>query len=90
MNFWSGRKNYVGKKEPKWYNNFAFHVGNHVGIRWVRKTADERISTKKERISLYLVYNIVSLGKMTGKAEPFSWRSVEDELAVKYLENLDV
>ena len=43
-----------------------------------------------EQISSYLVYNIVSLGKMTGKAEPFSWRSVEDELAVKYLENLDV
>ena len=48
------------------------------------------ISIKKEHISLYLVYNIVSLGKMTGKAEPFSWRSVEDELAVKCLENLDV
>ena len=31
-----------------------------------------------------LVYNIVSLGKMGGNAEPFSWRSVEDELAVKY------
>ena len=27
---------------------------------------------------------------MGGKAEPFSWRSVEDDLAVKYLENLDV
>ena len=37
-----------------------------------------------------LVYNIVSLGKMAGKAEPFSWRSAKDELAVKYLENLDV
>ena len=36
------------------------------------------------------VYNIVSLDKMGGKAGPFSWRSVEDELAVKYLENLDV
>ena len=34
--------------------------------------------------------NIVSLGKMVGKTEPFSWRSAEDELAVKYLENLDV
>ena len=50
---------------------------------------DKRISIKKEQISLYLVYNIVSLGKMGGKAEPFSWRSVEDELAIKYLENLD-
>ena len=38
----------------------------------------------------YLVYNIVSLGKMAGKAEPFSQISVEDELPVKYLENLDV
>ena len=45
---------------------------------------------KKEQISSYLVYNIVSLGKMAGKAETFSWTSVEDELVVKYLENLDV
>ena len=52
--------------------------------------ADKRISIKKEQISSYLVYNIVSLGKMIGKAEPFSCRSVEDELGVKYLENLDV
>ena len=52
--------------------------------------ADERISIKKEKFPSYVVYNIVSLGKMTGKAEPFSWRSVEDKLAVKYLENLDV
>ena len=37
-----------------------------------------------------VVYNIVSLGKMAGKAEPFSWRSAGDELVVKYLENLDV
>ena len=51
---------------------------------------DERISLKKEQISSYLVYSIVSLGKMAGKAETFSWRSGEDELAVKYLENLDV
>ena len=43
-----------------------------------------------EQISSYLVYNIVSLGKMTGKVEPLSWRSVEDELAVKFLVNLDV
>ena len=53
-------------------------------------SADERISIKMEQISSYLVYNIFSLGKMAGKAESFSWRSVEDELAVKYLENLDV
>ena len=52
--------------------------------------AEKRISIKKEQISSYLVYNIVSLGKMGGKAETSSWRSVEDELAVKYLENLDV
>ena len=51
--------------------------------------ADKRISIKKEQISSYIVYNIVSLSKMGGKAEPFSWRLVEDELAVKYLENLD-
>ena len=48
------------------------------------------MSIKKEQISSYLVYNIVSLGKMAGKTEPFSWRSVEDKLAVKYLENLNV
>ena len=39
----SGRKNHVGKKVLTWYNDFAFHVGNHVGIQqmptWVRKTA---------------------------------------------------
>ena len=46
---------------------------------------------KKEQISSYLVWNIVSLSKMGGKAKPFSWRSAEDELAAKYLEeNLDV
>ena len=53
-------------------------------------SADKRISIKKEQISSYLVYRIVSLAKMAGKAECFSWRSLEDELAVKYLENLDV
>ena len=46
----------------------------------------KRISVKKEQISSYLVCNVVSLGKMAGKAELFSWRSVEDKLAVKYLE----
>ena len=46
-------------------------------------SAVERISIKKERISSHLVYNIFSLGKMAGKAETFSWRSVEDELAVR-------
>ena len=51
---------------------------------------DEKISIKKEQIFSYLVYNFVSLGKMAGKAEPFSRRSVEDELAVKYLENINV
>ena len=33
---------------------------------------DKRISRKKEQISSYLVYNIISLGKMAGKAGPFS------------------
>ena len=36
--------------------------------------ADERITIKKEETSLYLVYNFASLGKIAGKAEPFSWR----------------
>ena len=48
------------------------------------------MSIKKEQISSFLVYSIVSLGKMAGKAETFSLRPGEDELAVKYLENLDV
>ena len=52
--------------------------------------ADESISIKKEQTSSYLVSSKVSLGKMAGEAEPFSWRSAEDELAVKYLENLDI
>ena len=43
LNFWCGRKNHVGKKAPMWYSDFAFHVGNHVGIcqmpTWVGKTA---------------------------------------------------
>ena len=43
LNFWSGRKNHVGKKVPTWCSDFAFHVGNHVSIcwmlMWVRKTA---------------------------------------------------
>ena len=45
---------------------------------------------KEYHISSYLVYNIVSFCKMDGKTEPFSWRSVEDELAVRYLENSEV
>ena len=52
--------------------------------------AVKRTSIKKEQTFSYLVYNITSLGKIARKAEPFSWRSVEDELAVKYLENVDV
>ena len=40
---------------------------------------DERIPIKKEQISSYLVYNIFSLGKMAEKAQPFSWKSVEDK-----------
>ena len=52
-------------------------------------SADEEILIRKEQISSYLVYNIVSLDKIAGKVEPFSWRPVKDELAVRYLENLD-
>ena len=48
------------------------------------------MSVKQEEISSCLVYNIVSLGEMTGKTEPFSGRKVEHELAVKYLENLAI
>ena len=34
------------------------------------KLADERTSIKKGKIFSYLIYNIVSLGKMAGKTEP--------------------
>ena len=44
------------------------------------RSADERISIKKEQFSSYLIHGIISLGKMTGKVKPFSWRSVEYEL----------
>ena len=47
------------------------------------RSADERISIKKEQFSSYLIHGIISLGKMTGKAKPFSWRSVEYELQSK-------
>ena len=46
------------------------------------------MSMKKEKNSSQLIYNIFNLGKMAGK--PFSWRSVEYELVVKYLENLAI
>ena len=32
LNFSSGKKNHVGKKVPTLYSDFAFHVGNYVGI----------------------------------------------------------
>ena len=41
------------------------------------KLADGRISIKNEEISSYPVYNIVTLGQMAGKTEPFPWRQVE-------------
>ena len=47
--------------------------------------ADERISIKKEQIFSYLVYSIVSLGRMARKAETFSWRSDEYKFVAKYL-----
>ena len=42
------------------------------------KLTDRRISIKKEEMCSYLVYNIISLGKVAGKTE----------LVVKNLENL--
>ena len=45
LNFWSGRKNHIGKKVPMCYNDFAFHVSNHISIywmpTWVRKTTEK-------------------------------------------------
>ena len=46
------------------------------------------MTIKKEEIFSYQVWNFVSSGKMAGKAESFSWKQVEYELAVKYFENL--
>ena len=48
------------------------------------------MSIKNGNIFSYQIYNIVSLGKMAGKIEPFLWRSVEYELVVKHLENLAI
>ena len=41
---------------------------------------------------LFFVHSLqyCQFGQDGRKGEPFSWRSVEDELAVKYLENLVV
>ena len=36
------------------------------------KLADRKMTIKKENISLSLIYNIVNLSKIAGKAEPFS------------------
>ena len=36
------------------------------------KLADGEMSMKKENISSYLIYNIISLNKITGKTESFS------------------
>ena len=47
---------------------------------WYYALADRRISIKKEEISLYLVYNIVSLSKLAGKTEPFQ----EDKLNMNF------
>ena len=38
---------------------------------WYYALPDGRIAIKEEEISSYLVYSIVSLGKMVGKTEPF-------------------
>ena len=53
------------------------------------KLADGKISMKKEKSSLYLIYNIISFSKMAAKTEFFFRKTeVEYELVVKYLENL--
>ena len=36
------------------------------------KVAYRIMSVKKEKLSSYLIYNIISLSKMAGKTEPFS------------------
>ena len=37
------------------------------------KLPDGTMSIKNGKICSYLIYNIVSLGKMAGKTEPFSY-----------------
>ena len=44
MNFWSGRKSHLGKKVPAWYNDFAFYVGNHVGIVECRRELERLVN----------------------------------------------
>ena len=54
-NVWSGRKIHVSKKLLTWYNDFAFHVGNHIGIcrmlMWVRKTVAVKLNKILHKIS---------------------------------------
>ena len=54
-NVWSGRKNHVSEKLLTWYNDFAFHVGNHIGIcwmlMWVRKTVAVKLNKILHKIS---------------------------------------
>ena len=47
-----------------------------------------RMSLKKEKLSLYLVYYIASLRKMAGKAEHFS-RKIEKYLENNFMKNLE-
>ena len=55
-------------------------------ITHVKKKKNQRSShsIKKEEISLYLVYSIINLGKMTGKAESFQ----EDRLNMNFQTNI--
>ena len=45
LNFWSARKNHIGKKVPMWYNDFTFHVDISWMLTWVRKTVQSGVLT---------------------------------------------
>ena len=70
---WRGLLNYNSREKIKNQRSsrseYAFSV-----IPYIIYLSRLKNISKKEKISLYLVYNIVSLGKMAGKADELSWR----------------
>ena len=52
--------------------------------------ADKRRSIKKEQSLFVLSLQYCQFGQDGWKSRTFSWRSVENELVVEYVENLGV
>ena len=77
LNFWRVRKNLVGKKLQTWYNDFAFRVGNYVGIADVSKKDWQTLNvnnllstwTPLESISNFLLKTFLRQCLLL----PFSW-----------------